>query len=178
MEYFYLKALHLVGVVTWFSGLFYAGRLLIYMREAQDFVEPNRSILTDQLQLMLRRLWFGIAWPSAIFTLVVGFWLLSRYGSFPNWLLLKLGLLVGLYAYHLSIHRIRRQQVERDFRHSALALRIWNEVPTLFLVSIVFLAVVKDGLGIGAGLVGLLVLVFLLAAGLVIYRRVRERSSD
>jgi putative membrane protein len=93
-------------------------------------------------------------------------------------LLLKLGLLVGLYAYHLSIHRIRRQQVERDFRHSALALRIWNEVPTLFLVSIVFLAVVKDGLGIGAGLVGILILVFLLAAGLVIYRRVRERSSD
>ncbi len=70
--YNYIKALHIIFIVTWFSGLFYMVRLFIYHTEAAGKPEPARSILQEQFRLMIRRLWMGITWPSAILTLIFG----------------------------------------------------------------------------------------------------------
>ena len=72
MSYGILKALHIVFVVTWFAGLFYIVRLLIYIQEAQDKEQSQRQVLLPQLKLMSRRLWHGITWPSAILTAILG----------------------------------------------------------------------------------------------------------
>ncbi len=67
-EYYnYIKALHLIFVVTWFAGLFYIPRLFIYHIEATDKPSPDKEILSDQLKLMTKRLWYIITWPSASF---------------------------------------------------------------------------------------------------------------
>src|SRR6201996_7937390 len=126
--YSYVKALHIIFIVTWFSGLFYIVRLFVYHAEANEKPEPERSILQQQFKLMIRRLWMGITWPSAILTLIFGPWMMILLGSIPTWLAIKLGFVVGLYAYHFSLQAIYRQQMKGIFRFSSQQLRIWNEV--------------------------------------------------
>ena len=135
--YNYIKALHIIFIVTWFSGLFYMVRLFVYHAEAAEKPEPERTILQKQFQLMLRRLWMGITWPSAILTLIFGPWMMILLGTIPTWLVIKLGFVVGLYLYHFSLQAIYRQQMRGVFRYSSQQLRIWNEVATIFLVAIV-----------------------------------------
>jgi protoporphyrinogen IX oxidase len=175
--YFYIKAIHIIFVVTWFAGLFYMPRLLIYTVEASEKPEPDRSILMEQFKLMQRRLWYGITWPSAILTLIFGLWMWHLYGDkTANWLLVKLGFVVGLYIYHMYTHVIFRQQQRGHFNLSSLQLRIWNEVATIFLIAVVFLVVVKDALVWTKALGGLAVLILLLLAAIKIYKTVRFRG--
>ena len=68
--YLYVKALHIVFIVTWFSGLFYIVRLFIYNAEAEEKPEAEKQILHTQFNLMIKRLWYGITWPSAVMTLI------------------------------------------------------------------------------------------------------------
>ncbi|MEL7005125.1 MAG: CopD family protein, partial [Bacteroidota bacterium] len=72
MTFLYLKALHIIFVVTWFAGLFYIIRIFIYQTEANEREEPARSVLLEEYKRNASRLWFGIAWPSAILTLILG----------------------------------------------------------------------------------------------------------
>src|SRR5436853_7224882 len=102
---------------------------------------------------MQKRLWFGITWPSAVLTLIFGTWMGILYGSLPTWLVVKLFFVAGLYAYHISLHRIFRQQQNENFRWSSQQLRSWNEVATLFLISIVMLAVLKQLLSMVWGII-------------------------
>ncbi len=169
----YIKAVHIIFVVTWFSGMFYLGRLLIYLREAQDRPEAERQVLQSQLSLMSRRLLYAITWPSAVLVLVSGLWLLTIYHTLPVWLWIKLALVLLLFLYHLSLHVLYGQASRGMYRYSSMQLRMWNEVPTVFLVAIVMLAVVKQSLSLAYGLAGLVVLVVLLLAGIRIYRRLR-----
>ncbi|HVZ57985.1 MAG TPA: CopD family protein [Chitinophagaceae bacterium] len=176
MTYYYIKALHIIFIVTWFSGLFYIVRLFVYNAEAAERPEPERSILRAQFGLMIRRLWLGITWPSAILTLVFGLWMLHLYGSVPSWLWVKLGFVAGLYLYHVSLHLIYRQQQRGIFRYSSRQLRLWNEVATVFLVAVVMLVVVKQGLSLAWGLGGLFLFVVALMAAIRIYRYFRLRK--
>ena len=114
--FLYLKALHIIFIVTWFAGMFYVVRLFIYQREAQDKPEPERSVLTSQLNMMTSRLWLGITWPSAILTLILGptvffisGWSNQLFEPAGRWLLIKLAFVVLLYVYHWSLHRIYKQ---------------------------------------------------------------------
>ena len=154
--YNYIKALHIIFIVTWFSGLFYMVRLFIYHTEAAEKPEPEKSILQEQFRIMIRRLWLGITWPSAILTLIFGPWMWILMGSLPTWLVIKLCFVVGLYVYHFSLQYIYRQQMKGIFRFSSQQLRIWNEVATIFLVAIVMLVVVKQNMSWAWGLMGLL----------------------
>jgi putative membrane protein len=90
--YNYVKALHIIFIVTWFSGLFYIVRLFIYNTEAGEKDDPEKMILRKQFNLMIRRLWFGITWPSAVLTLIFGSIMLYLYGAVPAWLWMKLAL--------------------------------------------------------------------------------------
>lgn len=178
----YLKAFHIIFIVTWFAGMFYIPRLFIYNTEAQERPETERRVLQEQFSIMMRRLWFGITWPSAIITLVLGPWLLIRMGYAPylfeqpmRWLLLKLVFVFFLYLYHFSLHRILRQQLAGRFRYSSQQLRVWNEVATIFLVSVVLLVVVKQGISLVWGLAGLIGFVVLLMSAIRIYKQLRKR---
>jgi putative membrane protein len=174
--YSYIKALHIVFIVTWFSGLFYMVRLFVYHTEANERPEPEKSILQLQFRPMIRRLWLGITWPSAILTLIFGPWMMILLGGIPTWLVIKLGFVLGLYGYHFSLHVIYRQQMKGVFRFSSQQLRIWNEVATIFLVAIVMLAVVKQNMSWAWGLLGLLCFVILLMSAIRIYKMVRTRK--
>src|SRR6187455_1219350 len=101
--YNYIKALHIIFIVTWFSGLFYIVRLFIYNAEAEEKQEPEKSIMHNQFNIMIKRLWFGITWPSALLTLVLGGWMWFMYYALPDWLILKLVFVFGLYLYHFSL---------------------------------------------------------------------------
>jgi protoporphyrinogen IX oxidase len=175
--YLYVKALHIIFVVTWFAGLFYVVRLFIYNREAQDKTEPERKILQEQFTIMIRRLWFGITWPSCVLTLIFGGWMMHLFGSFPGWLLIKLGFVAGLLLYHVSLHILYKQQSQGIFKYTSQQLRLWNEVATVFLVAIVMLVVVKSSLGLWRGLGGLLAFSLVLMAAIKIYKISRRRQA-
>jgi putative membrane protein len=174
--YNYIKALHIIFIVTWFSGLFYIVRLFVYHTEAAEKPEPEKTILQQQFRLMIRRLWMGITWPSAILTLIFGPWMWILMDSLPTWLAIKLCFVVGLYAYHFTLQVIYRQQMKGIFRFSSGQLRIWNEVATIFLVVIVMLAVVKQNMSWAWGLAGLLLFVILLMSAIRIYKMIRTKK--
>lgn len=171
--YFYVKALHIVFVVTWFSGLFYIVRLFIYNTEAEQKEEPEKSILHRQFNLMIKRLWLGITYPSAVLTFIFGFWMLYLYNSLPEWLIIKLCFVAVLYVYHFSLHIIYKQQMSGKFKYTSQQLRIWNEAATIFLVAIVMLVVVKESLSLLWGLAGLALFVILLMSAIRIYKMMR-----
>jgi protoporphyrinogen IX oxidase len=179
MSFLYLKALHIIFVVTWFAGLFYIVRLFIYYAEASEKPEPEKSILQRQFLIMQKRLWYGITWPSAILTLLFGasiVYTLRLYDPFPSWLVWKLILVAGLYAYHFLCQSIFNQQQKGITKYSSTQLRIWNEVATLFLVSIVFLVVLKSSLSMLWGVIGLVLFSFILMIAIKLYKLVRERN--
>ena len=174
--YNYVKALHIIFVVTWFSGMFYIVRLFIYNREANDKSEPERSILQRQFSVMIKRLWFGITWPSAVLTLIFGLWMWHLLGVLPVWLMVKLGFVAGLFIYHLTLHIIYKQQAAGIFNYSSQQLRIWNELATIFLVAIVMLVVVKQALSWLWGLLGLTAFIIALMSAIRIYKAIRAKG--
>lgn len=177
MLYLTLKALHIVAVVAWFAGLFYIVRLFVYLRETQDRPAAERAVLEPQLSLMARRLWFGITWPAGLATLGFGTALLQYFWPPPTWLLVKLALVGGLVAYHLACHRIHAGLQRGEPVWTSRGFRVWNEVATLFLVSIVFLVVLKDTLSLVWATLGLAAFTGVLLVGIAAYRRVRERRA-
>lgn len=180
MDYLYIKALHVIFVVCWFAGLFYMVRLFIYTKEAYEKEEPEKSILTKQLLLMQRKLWFIITWPSAIGTFIFGTWMIVLNPTilmFP-WMWLKL-IFVGLLAlYHLQSHSFYKQQKAGVFKTSSFKLRLFNEIATVFLVAIVFLVIVKSTGGLVWGMLGLFIFAALLMGGVFIYKKQRQTISE
>ena len=172
--YLYVKALHIIFVITWFAGLFYMVRLFVYSAEVNEKPEPERSILLKQFSIMQKRLWYGITWPSAILTLIFGTWIGLLYRGLPTWLLIKLFFVAGLFVYHIILHVIFKQQQKENFKWTSYQLRIWNEVATVFLVAIVMLAVVKQLLSLAWGMGVLIVFSLLLLAAIRIYRKLRK----
>lgn len=180
MAYSYLKAVHIIFVVTWFAGLFYMPRLFIYNVEANEQPQPARDLLHQQFTRMMKPLWYGITWPSALITLVMGLsvllkgnWTAVLFKPEGFWLLLKLLLVLLLYAYHYSLHRIFKQQLAGIYKYTSDQLRMWNEVATIFLVAIVMLVVVKKEISVLWGLAGMILLIFILMLAIRIYKRIR-----
>ena len=175
----YIKALHIIFIVTWFSGMFYIVRLFIYNTEANEKPETEKTILQRQFNIMIRRLWLGITWPSAILTLIFGPWMwYAMYNwQLPSWLAIKLCFVIGLYAYHFTLQAIYRQQSKGVFRFTSGQLRIWNEAATIFLIAIVMLAVVKQGMSLVYGLLGLILFVIVLMSAIKIYKQIRLKSK-
>ena len=176
MTYFYIKALHIIFVVTWFSGLFYMVRLFIYNREAQDKPEPEKSILQKQFGIMIKRLWYGITWPSSILAILFGSSMLPNYFPLTDhpWLMVKLVFVFFLFLYHLHCGRILKNLKQNNFYYTSGGLRIYNEVATLFLFAIVFLAVLRNVLQMGYGLLGITILSIILFLGIKLYKKSRS----
>ena len=137
----WLKAFHLIFMVTWFAGLFYLPRLFVYHAMSADTVSRER------FKVMERKLYFGIMTPGMVITLVFGVWMLidyawDLYGS-SGWLHAKLALLVLLVGYHGLCGKWLLDFRHDRNRHSHIYFRWMNEVPVLFLFGIVILAVIK-----------------------------------
>jgi putative membrane protein len=177
MTSLYLKAVHIIFIVTWFAGLFYMPRLFVYITEVHDKPEPEKSILLNQLKLMATRLWYGITWPSAVITLGMGASLLLNE---PAWLQygfmhIKLSLVFLLYVYHFSLQYLFALLKKDVVRFSSQQLRMWNEVATLFLISIVFIIVLRNTLSMLWGVIGLAVITFLILVGIKLYKKFRQK---
>jgi putative membrane protein len=133
----WVKALHIVFVVTWFAGLFYLPRLFVYHAMAEDAVSRER------FKVMERKLFWGIMTPSGALTLVFGTWLWLGWGFAGAWLQAKLALVAALIAYHLWCAKLMLDfRAERNTR-SHVWLRWFNEFPVLVLFAVVFLVVLK-----------------------------------
>jgi protoporphyrinogen IX oxidase len=181
--YSYLKALHIIFVVTWFAGMFYMPRLFIYSTEAGEKTEIECNVLRSQFMIMMRRLWYGITWPSAILTLILGPWVMFYNGwnkllfePEGRWLLIKLVFVLLLYVYHFTLHSIYKQQMKGVYKYRSLQLRVWNEIATIFLVAIVTLAVVKQSESFLWSLAGLIGFIIMLMGSIKIYKILRTKK--
>ncbi len=138
--YLWLKALHIIFVVTWFAGLFYIPRLFIYHSSTSDEAGKER------FKVMERKLYRVIMNPSMILTLVFGIWLLVESWqafSTQGWIWLKLALVLALVGYHHYCLRIMKALALDRQIHSEKFLRIFNELPAVVLIAAVILVVVK-----------------------------------
>lgn len=136
----YIKALHIIALVAWFAGLFYLPRLFVYHADIQDEIGIKR------FKIMERRLYYGITWPAALTTTFLGMFLLHynlSYYLHSGWMHAKLFFVVLLWAYHLSLGSYLKQFALNTNKRTSRFFRIWNEIPTLLLVVIVFLVVIK-----------------------------------
>ncbi|AMC12020.1 protoporphyrinogen IX oxidase [Lutibacter profundi] len=179
MTYLYIKSLHIIFITTWFAGLFYIIRLFIYYKEAEEKPEIEKNILLKQYKLMIKRLWYIITWPSAILATGFAIWLLILQPAWlqTNWMLIKLGFVALLFAYHWTC-QIMYNQIEKGYlKYSSFALRIWNEVATIILFACVFLVILKNSLGWIFGVIGIVSVSILLMLGIKLYKNIRNKNN-
>jgi putative membrane protein len=136
----WLKGFHVVAVVAWFAGLFYLPRLYVYHADAKD------SISIQRFEIMERRL-FAIMTIGAVAAVALGAAMLVAAPAYlaMGWLRVKLLLVLLLIAYHVFCYKLLRDFARNRNAHTAKWYRGFNEVPSLLLVAIVLLAVVKPG---------------------------------
>ncbi len=136
----WMKAFHIIAMVAWFAGLFYLPRLYVYHAEAHD------ALSLERFKVMERRLYFGIMWPAALLTTVLGLillWMNLGFYMHQGWMHAKLALVALLWGYHLYCGKLRVAfSIDRNGQSSTF-YRVINEVPTLFLIAIVILVVVR-----------------------------------
>jgi protoporphyrinogen IX oxidase len=170
--YLYLKALHLISVVSWFAGLLYIVRLFIYHVEAENRPETERAVLQGQFIIMARRLWYGITWPAMVATAIFGIWLMIPTHAWESpWFQLKIVFLVLLIVYHFLCGRIRADLVLSRCKLTSKQLRIWNEVATLLLFAIIFTAVLKSPMSAGKAMLWVFAVAALLVTTLTLRRK-------
>jgi len=137
----WIKAVHIIFMVTWFAGLFYLPRLYVYHAMSDD------AISNDRFKIMERKLYYGIMTPGAIITIVLGVWMLIDYAwaayVHTFWLHIKLALVALLIGYHIYCGQLLQDFKHDRNRHSHVFYRWLNEAPVLVLIAVVLLAVVK-----------------------------------
>jgi putative membrane protein len=177
MYFQYIKAIHIIFIVTWFAGLFYIVRLFVYYAETAVLPSPEKEILQKQYKLMQKRLWYGITWPSALITALMGTLLVIEYGTVPIWLWIKLGFVAALYIYHFICHKIFNAQQADLSPYSSQQMRLWNEVATILLVGIIFIVVLKNTYSLLWGILGLILFSILILLGIKIYTILRKNRN-
>lgn len=133
----WVKAFHIIFMVTWFAGLFYLPRLFVYHAMSDD------SPSVERFKVMERKLFYGIMTPGAVLTIVFGLWLWLGFGISGGWLHTKLLLVVLLIAYHLYCGKLLSNFRQDRNQHSHVFYRWFNEIPVVLLIATVILVVVK-----------------------------------
>ena len=163
--YLYIKAMHIVSVISWFAGLIYLGRLFIYYKQA-DGTPDEKRVLQKAYAQILQRLQRYIVIPASIFVIGTGAYMLGLSPIYTQpWFHAKAALLLCVFVYQYYAGSIYKRLVaEGEIALSLTQLRIFNELLTILMVMIVFTAVSKKvlGMGIGLGVILAIVLVILL----------------
>lgn len=136
----FLKAFHIIAMVAWFAGLFYLPRLFVYHASTED------GLSLDRFKLMERRLYYAITWPAALLTSGLGICLItynSPYYLSAGWMHAKLASVMLLWVYHLTCGYFLKRFARDVNARSTRFYRLFNEIPTLLLIGIVILVVVK-----------------------------------
>lgn len=133
----WIKAWHIIFMVTWFAGLFYLPRLFVYHAMSEDAPSIAR------FKIMERKLYFGIMTPGAVLTIIFGVWLWLGYGISGGWLHAKLALVTALAIYHIYCGKLLFDFKHDRNRHGHVYYRWLNEVPVLALIAIIILVEVK-----------------------------------
>jgi len=177
--YLYAKIFHLVGMVSWMAGLFYLPRLFVYHAEAQSRTDAPRDVLTAQYSIMEQRLLGIITTPAMLMTWLGGLIMIGLNSALltQRWLIVKLVLLVVLSGYHGWMSGVVRKLGRGEHVMTGDRFRIMNEVPTIALVLICTYAVLRDSVGLLAGVGISIVLTILLGVGIQAYGVVRKRGE-
>lgn len=133
----WMKSLHIIFMVTWFAGLFYLPRLYVYHAETQDKISHER------FKIMERKLFYGIMTPGGILTIFFGLLLIINYDYQGAWLTYKLILVGLLVIYHYYCWKYLNLFKNNQNNHSHIFYRIFNEIPVIILIAIVFLVIYK-----------------------------------
>ncbi len=177
MSYLFFKALHIIGFVSWFAGIFYLVRLFVYHRESWERNDAATPILRKQYELMEGRLYNIIQTPAMALTWIGGIGMLALNPAWLQqpWMHLKLSLVLLLTLYHFSCGRQMKKLRQSPTGMSSFGYRLYNELPTLILIAVVMLAVWKNlqGLWLGLGILLCLGVLFFVAAKA--YKKKRER---
>lgn len=176
--YLYVKAVHIIFVVSWMAGLFYIVRLFIYHTEANERPEAERAILHRQFEMMERKLWNIITIPAMVLTVLAGITMLILNPALleTGWMQVKLAFVLGLLLYHFKCQSIIISLKRGNFAWSSTKLRFWNEVATIFLVAIVFVVILKNAVDWIYGLIGLIIFAVLIMSAVKIYKYYRLKN--
>lgn len=175
------KIIHIVGFVAWFAGLFYLVRMFVYHTEAYHYDEPKSDILKSQFNIMEWRVYKIICNPAMMITWTFGLLMIYMYGydwfAANHWLHFKITLLILMTVYHVYCKSLIKKLEVGKTGFSSTKFRLFNEVPTLFLIIITSLAVFKGGtnfLILGASIVGIAALLYIFTK---VYKKSREAKS-
>jgi protoporphyrinogen IX oxidase len=180
MPYLWYKSFHIVGFTVWFAGLFYLVRLFVYHAEANQQPEPARTILRDQFAIMEKRLYGIIMTPGMVVTLAMAVGIISTEPEVlkQTWLHVKMGLVGLLIVYHFYCRSIITKLAADTCTLSGQQFRWLNEVPTIFLVVIVLLAIFQNGLPTNATSYIVVGMVLAFAVSIQLYARKRRLDRE
>lgn len=180
MAYFWFKAFHIVGIVCWFAGMFYLPRLFVYHAEAYEQPEPARSILTKQYQVMEKRLYSIIMTPAMLLTIAMAIGLVTTEPAVMKepWMQIKLGFVLLLVGYHHYCKRIMKKLAANECKMTGQQFRWFNEIPTVFFVIIVMLAVFKNNLPMDLTTWLIAAMVIGMVAAIQLYARKRRLANE
>ena len=172
------KVVHIIGFVSWFAGLFYLVRMFVYHTEAYDEPEPKKEILRNQFHLMEKRVYSIICNPAMNITWIFGFLMIYTYGydwfKVNTWLHFKLVILVLMSGYQSYCKTLIKKLETGKTGFSSTQFRLFNEVPTLFLILISSIAVFKNGTNpyiLIASIIGVIIILIGLTK---LYKKIRE----
>jgi len=179
MNILYFKAFHIIGGVAWFAGLFYLVRILVYLRESLDKPAAEKEILHPQFALMAQRVYKIICVPSMLITWGCGVAMLVINPAYfeQGWFHIKFFLLFVLSGYQGFSKRWMKQLIAGNVPLSSFQLRLMNEAPTVLLVAIVLLAVLRNSMNalyLFLGLIAFGVCLYMIAKA---YKEIREKEN-
>ena len=186
IEYLLLfKSIHIVGAVAWFGGLFYLVRIFVYHIEALQFEDPKRGILTDQYKIMEQRVYYIICIPAMLITWIFGSIMIAAYLDVQGlewlkanaWMHSKLLLVILLSGYQHYTKSLMKKLGSGETSLSSFNMRLLNEVPTIFLLAIVLLAVYRNTLNSIYAFIGIFIFGIILFLGARYYKSIRSKSS-
>lgn len=146
MDYFVIKAIHVIMVVSYFAGLFYIVRLMIYHTDAQNLPSPEKEILSKQYLFMEKRLWNVITVPAFMILIVMGITMLIKNPTLfsQGWMHVKLTFVILLMIYHFFCWKKLQEIKKGQFKSSSVQLRMFNELATIILFVVVFAVILKS----------------------------------
>ena len=170
----YLKALHIVFIISWFSGLFFLGRLYVYHQQAIEKKQTDNKYLINLLIQGEKRAMYIIILPSTILTLIIGSLLIYHTGAYRmGWFHFKLLLIIAFLFYNHIYGRIRKNLASEKNKISSLKLRLLNEVPFIFLIAIVFTVYLKS---LFSSLWALFVLLLMILSITLLYKVFKKKN--